>query len=72
MSAPFVQRIIAAKLVRVSLQTVLVVPFVLQIAAAVSLVGYLSYRSGHNAVESLANQLMKQVGERIEDRLNDC
>lgn len=71
MIAHFVQRIIAAKLGRVSLQTVLVVPFVLQIAAAVSVVGYLSYRSGHNAVGSLANQLMQQVGERIEDRLNN-
>ncbi len=53
----------------VSLRTVLIIPFVLQTLAAVSLVGYLSFRSGQNAVETLANQLMTEVGKRISDRL---
>lgn len=71
MIARFLKSTIASRLGKVSLRTVLVVPFVLQIVAAVSIVGYLSYRSGQNAVENLANQLMKQVGERIDDRLNN-
>ncbi|HBB31169.1 MAG TPA: hypothetical protein DDZ80_20735, partial [Cyanobacteria bacterium UBA8803] len=54
---------------KLPLQTVLVVPFVLQIVGTVGLVGYLSFKSGQNAVENLAHQLMAQVGERISDRL---
>jgi len=38
------------------LQTALVVPFILQIVAAVGLVGYLSLRNGQQAVTDLANQ----------------
>lgn len=55
---------------KVSLRVVLVVPFVLQTVGVVSLVGYLSFQSGQKAVENLANQMMKEVGERISDRLS--
>ena len=54
----------------VSLKTVLIVPFVLQIITAVGLVGYLSYRSGQQAVEDLANQLLRETAERVSDRVN--
>lgn len=54
---------------KLPLQTVIVVPFVLQIVGTVGLVGYLSFKSGQKAVEELAHQLMEQVGERISDRL---
>ena len=54
---------------KVPLRTVLIVPFVLQIVSTVGLVGYLSFKSGQNAVEKLAQQLMAQVGERISDRI---
>jgi len=37
---------------------------------SVTLVGYLSYRSGQNAVENLANQLMSQTSNRVRDHLN--
>lgn len=56
---------------RVPLQTVLIVPFVLQIVVTVGLVGYLSFKSGQVAVEDLAQQLMTQVGERVSERLTD-
>ncbi|MFB2897857.1 PAS domain S-box protein [Aerosakkonemataceae cyanobacterium BLCC-F50] len=46
------------------LRWVLVVPFVLQTVGAVSLVGYLSFRSGQRVVENLAHQLSKEVGNR--------
>lgn len=54
-----------------SLRTALVVPFVLQIATAVGLVGYLSFRNGQQAVTDLANQLMSEVSNRTSQHLND-
>ncbi|WP_445242487.1 SpoIIE family protein phosphatase [Microcoleus vaginatus] len=53
------------------LHTALIVPFILQIVAAVGLVGYLSLRNGQEAVTDLANQLMTQVTKRTEQQLND-
>jgi PAS domain S-box-containing protein len=53
-----------------SLGLVLIVPFVMLVTGAVSLVGYLSYRSGQEAVTNLANQLMEQASNRASDRLD--
>jgi len=53
------------------LHTALVVPFVLQIVAAVGLVGYLSLRNGQQAVTDLANQLMTEVSNQTAQQLND-
>jgi PAS domain S-box-containing protein len=55
---------------KVSLRTILVVPFVLQIAVAVGIVGYISYKNGQKAIEDLANQLIEEVSERISDRID--
>jgi len=52
------------------LRFVLVVPFLLQISAAVGLVGYLSYRNGERAVNDLANQLRAEVTARITQHLD--
>ncbi|GAB1544315.1 hypothetical protein NUACC21_69910 [Scytonema sp. NUACC21] len=52
-----------------SLRTILILPFVLQIVGAVGLVGYLSFRNGQKAVEDLATQLMNEVSLRIEQNL---
>ena len=49
---------------------VLVVPFVLQIIGAVGLVGYLSYHSSQKSVEDLANRLMVEVGDRVDQHLD--
>jgi PAS domain S-box-containing protein len=54
----------------VPLRLVLIVPFVAQVVGIVGLVGYLSYQSGQQAVENLANQLLKQTSARVSDRLN--
>ncbi len=51
--------------IKVSLSTTLVVPFVLQIVAAVGLVGYLSFRNGQEAVNQLAGQLQQEIGFRV-------
>ncbi|HAZ49475.1 MAG TPA: hybrid sensor histidine kinase/response regulator [Cyanobacteria bacterium UBA11369] len=54
---------------KVPLRTVLIVPVVLQIVAAVAIVGYLSFTNGQRAVEELASQLMNKVSDRIEQQL---
>lgn len=54
---------------KLALRTVLIVPFVLQIVAAVGLVGYLSFRNGQKAVNNLATQLMSEVSLRVEQNL---
>jgi PAS domain S-box-containing protein len=51
------------------LRTTLVVPFVLQVVAAVGLVGYLSFRNGQKAVSDLATQLRRELTSRIEQEL---
>ena len=53
------------------LRTTLVVPFVLQIIAAVGLVGYFSFRNGQQAVRDLANQLIEEKSDRIEQHVVD-
>ena len=54
----------------ISLQWVMILPFVVQIVGAVGLVGYFSYQSGQQTVENLANQLLRQTSARISDRLD--
>lgn len=61
---------LAAKTARFrTLRTVLIVPFVLQIFAAVGLVGYLSFKNGQKAVNEIADRLMAEVGSRVEQNL---
>ncbi|MFB2897046.1 PAS domain S-box protein [Aerosakkonemataceae cyanobacterium BLCC-F50] len=55
---------------KIPLRWLLVVPFILQTVGAVALVGYLSYRSGQQAVEKLAHQLMKNVGLQVTQELD--
>jgi two-component system sensor histidine kinase ChiS len=42
----------------------------LQIVAAVGLVGYLSFRNGQKAINDLANQLLSEVNARIEEEVD--
>ena len=51
---------------KLSLHITLVVPFVLQIVTAVGLVGYLSFRSSRQAINTLATQLRQEITVRIE------
>ncbi|MEM8640532.1 MAG: response regulator [Cyanobacteria bacterium P01_G01_bin.54] len=55
-----------ALLRRLPLRAVLVVPFVVQLVSAVGLVGYLSYRTGQQAVQDLSERLMAETGARVE------
>jgi signal transduction histidine kinase len=51
------------------LQIVLVLPFLIQIFAAVSLVGYLSFKNGQRAVNDLAEQLIDRTSEVVNEHL---
>lgn len=50
----------------ISLQWVLTILLVLQIAAAVGLVGYFSLRNGQQTINDLAYQLMEQANQTVE------
>ncbi len=49
----------------IPLRLLLIVPFILQIAGAVGLVGYLSLRNGQKAVNDVATQLRQQISVQI-------
>jgi signal transduction histidine kinase/CheY-like chemotaxis protein len=53
----------------ISLRTVLVAPFVLQIFAAVGLTGYISLLNGQRAVNDVARQLRGEVTARVDQNL---
>lgn len=54
-----------------SLSAVIIVPFVCQIFATVALVGYLSARSGREAVNNLINKLMVTAEKNIDQELEN-
>jgi HAMP domain-containing protein len=47
----------------------LTLPFILQVGTVTSLVGYLSYRNSHQAIEQLTGQLMDNMNQRVEQKL---
>ncbi|MDZ8053981.1 MAG: PAS domain S-box protein [Aulosira sp. ZfuVER01] len=54
---------------QLSLRTVLIVPFILQIFAAVGLTGYFSLINGQKAVNNVATQLQTEISRRVEQNL---
>ena len=52
----------------ISLQCVIIVPFVLQVVGAVSVVGYLSYFSGQQSVHKLALRLQNEINIRVAEK----
>ena len=56
---------------KIRLRTVLIVPFILQIFAAVGLTGYLSLRNGQKAVNELATQLQTEASSRVNQHLDN-
>ena len=53
------------------LQTVLVVPFLVQIVGTVGVVGWLSFQNGQRAVNDVAAQLRAETTDRIKDRIEN-
>ncbi|MGL5061454.1 MAG: ATP-binding protein, partial [Microcoleus sp.] len=54
---------------KIPLRVILIIPFVVQVVGAVSLVGYISFRNGQKAVDSLASQLSTEVSNRVYERV---
>jgi PAS domain S-box-containing protein len=54
-----------------SLQSVLIVPFVVQIVGTVGLVGYISFKNGQEAVNDVASQLRREISDRLVLYLNN-
>ncbi len=54
---------------KIPLRVFLIVPFVVQIFAAVGITGWLSLSNGQKAVNNVARQLRSEVTNRIQDRL---
>ena len=55
----------------ISLRWILVVPFVVQIFAAVGLTGWISFQNSQKAVNDLARQLRHEIAARIDQKLTD-
>ncbi|AFZ10192.1 putative PAS/PAC sensor protein [Oscillatoria nigro-viridis PCC 7112] len=55
--------------IKIPLRRLLVTSFVLQIVAAVGIVGYLSFRNGERAVQELAQKSIAETGKRVEEKL---
>ncbi|PZO40510.1 MAG: hypothetical protein DCF19_11445 [Pseudanabaena frigida] len=52
----------------IPLKWLIVAPFLLQIIFAVGLVGYLSYRSGQEAIHKLAGRLQNEINTRVDEK----
>ncbi|GAB4209949.1 MAG: hypothetical protein Fur006_70100 [Coleofasciculaceae cyanobacterium] len=70
MSLKSLSRLLAKVSGKVPLQTVLTVPFVMQIIGTVGLVGYLSFTNGQKAVNDLATRLRSEMSDRIDRHLS--
>lgn len=60
---------IASRYRRMSLRTVLIVPFIVLPLSAVGLTGYLAYRNGQKTVDDLIEQLQQEVSNRVQQKL---
>ncbi|MGL5060611.1 MAG: cache domain-containing protein, partial [Microcoleus sp.] len=66
---PQLNRFATKVLGKAPLQTVLVVPFLLQIVGTVGIVGWLSLQNGQRAVNDVAALLREEITERIKDKI---
>ncbi|MBP0022369.1 MAG: response regulator [Cyanobacteria bacterium SBLK] len=57
------------KLQKIPLRSILVVPFVIEVIAAVGLTGWLSLQNGQKAVNDVTTQLREEVTARIQQKL---
>ncbi|MEM6424504.1 MAG: PAS domain S-box protein [Cyanobacteria bacterium P01_D01_bin.128] len=57
------------KKLKLSLRSLLIVPFVAQVVIVVAVTGWLAHRNGQRAVQDLADQLLDRTSNRIEQRL---
>ncbi|MDY7015388.1 MAG: cache and HAMP domain-containing protein, partial [Cyanobacteriota bacterium] len=69
MALHFFKPLVSRFVNRLSLRTILVVPFVLQLFGTVGLVAYLSSKNSQNAIADLALQLQDEANARVEQYL---
>ena len=55
---------------RIPLSLLITLPFLLNTFGIVGLIGWLSFRNGHQAILLLANQFHRKVTEQVQDRLH--
>jgi hypothetical protein len=70
MVAKLIRRSLTATLNQIPLRVILVFPFILQIATAVGIVSYLSFKQGQAAVTDLATQLQEKASEQVNQHLD--
>jgi signal transduction histidine kinase len=58
-------------MMKISLRTLLIVPFLLQVMGITGLVIYLSYRSGQRVIETMTEQMVAKTAEGVTQQLND-
>jgi len=63
------QRKKKGKLIR--LQWIIIIPFVCQIFGVVSIIGYVSHRSGQRSINNLSNQLMTKTSDKVTNTLDE-
>jgi len=56
---------------KLPLKAVLIVPFILQIVTTVGLIGYFSFTNAQKTVNTLADQLTKEISTRIRQHVLD-
>lgn len=69
MSSSPKKRFLSKLIGNVPLRAILIVPFVVQIVAAVGTVSYLSFRSGQKAVNDMAVQIQEEVSDRTKQQV---
>ncbi|MDJ1175927.1 ATP-binding protein [Roseofilum capinflatum] len=52
-----------------SLQTIFILPFLLEILIAVGLVSYFSFRNGRKSVEKIAYELLDETSDRVQEKI---
>lgn len=68
---PMLNRPLSQLSQKLPLRLVLVVPFILQIFAAVGLTGYISFRNGEQAIREVVQKLQAETGDRIQQTLTN-
>ena len=58
-------------LAKISLRAAIILPFVVQLSVAVSLISWLSARNGQQAVSDVADQLWEETAFRVVDRVTE-
>ncbi len=71
MGLTILRRWVNSKQIQFPLRQILIVPFLMQMIVTVGLTGYIAYRTGEEAIQDLAHQLMDELGLLVDERLDN-